>query len=271
VQSTLTLAGLNLAGREGALANFLSGIETKTLKNNQGKAFDLSVFQNEKSRSDNTKDLIIDVMSYVLTLMAADPLIKDDCVTKFVNATYKPEEAAAVYQSASAESLRNYVIAIAKSSSVSLAKTCLNIFIPTPSALAEQVIKSIFSIPGKVITNYIGLGGKAAAIAFYSNTAKTTVGVCETPGLLFGFNLVNCAVKFEVDPVTMAPGAETVLAIRALDRGGKQTAVSTGLSLQRLRMRVMWRSTKATALSGRLRKGRPISSSRTRKSASELQ
>ncbi|WP_305825066.1 hypothetical protein [Massilia brevitalea] len=231
IQSALTLAGLNGAGHEGTLIDFLSGLETKTLTNNQGKAFDLSVFQDEASRRTNTKAMIVDTVKLALSMMAADPLVEDKCVQEFVNATYQPDEIEAIYRSGSMESLRNYLIALVKDAGVGLASTCLQIKIETPSVLTEKLVEVVTNIPGELFTNFIGLAGKYAALTRYSNTPKVTVGVCETPGRAFGFTLVNCATRFEMDPIAMAPGAESVLAIRAFDRNGKLTAASTGLSI----------------------------------------
>lgn len=228
IQTTLTLAGL---GGDGIINNFLSGLETTTLQNNGGKAYDLSVFQDSESRIENTKALINNLMSYAVTLIAADPLAPTDCVAKLVTASFRPAEIEALYISPTSDALKNYVSSIAKQSWPSIAEKCLEFDIPTPTVVVEEIIKTIISVPGSVVTGLVGLAGKAAAVVIYSNTPKTTVGICEAPGLVFGYNLVNCAVSFEIDPIVMAPGAETELAIRAIDKQGKPTALSTGLSI----------------------------------------
>jgi hypothetical protein len=237
---TVLLPAASIQSALGA-ATLGTRIKPTLFDNNNGKAYDFSVFQDSKSRNENSKALILDTMGFALNLLALDKVIDADCVSQVASSFYTPEGIEALGGTAPPTSevggglppnrLENYLSTVVKQGWPDVVKTCLKLVV-TPTVALEYIIEEIVFIPGKIVTSYVGLAGKVAAIKIYSNSPKTTVGICEEPAAVpTGYVFVNCAVEFKVDPIVMAPGAETELSIKAFDKKGNPTALPKDLAI----------------------------------------
>jgi len=201
------------------------------LANNGGKAFEITVTQNEQSKTDNIQAITADAFAVLLSNLAGRQIVDKNCVAQLTNATFKAAEIADLIQTPSAKFLGKYLAATSLREIADALVKCAAGATKMNTKFAQTVMDFLADVSGATWTiDSIGLAAKIGAVVGWWDTPPTTVGVCESGGSS-GFTLVNCTERIEVDTLSLSPGAVADIVIRTFDRFDKPTARSSGITV----------------------------------------
>jgi hypothetical protein len=198
-----------------------------------GRGFNITINQSNASTLANYKDVENQVVLAVLPSFATE-----GCATSIEEALISSEK---LDELAASPSIDSFLAVLGTFSAVDLSSTLKNCIVePLTAKEASLATSKFLGAVGKyasglqffsAIVDGVSLGSKIAAIRIYQDQSFV-VGVCETAGTRFGWNIDNCAASFKIapDPAYLIPGAVFTPTITADDATPAKTGVPNGLT-----------------------------------------